>query len=157
MFHLRTREIRESTKTALQVNLKNWRVLASQGQLLHPFQLDRNPMGNPPSYAQSITRDNVDSQAAPPNLPPRSPTSPVSSPTGPPALPSRETSIKRKPLSRTASINLSEPTNASNATHMDGDVQGGRLSSSPQASEAVNEERRIGMMEGASWGGGYNE
>ena len=117
----------------------------------------QDPMGNPPSYAQSTSQDNIGSKAAPPNLPPRSPTSPVTAPMGPPALPSRETSIKRKPLSRTATIDSSEPINASNATHMDGDVQGGRLSSSPQASEAVNEERRMGMMEGASWGGGYNE
>ena len=121
-----------------------------------------------PTYTQSTAPEDTHDKPHPPNLPPRTLTSPTAS-SGPPALPSRKTSIQRKPLSRTATINsthlaaLDGPDapstsvanrDASEENERDREEQ---RPISPHASEAVSEERRIGMMEGASWGGGYNE
>ena len=112
--------------------------------------------GHPPEYSHSSGR------SQPPDLPPRTPTSPTDSNQAP-ALLSRHSSFRRKPPSRTATINAEhaiETGNNATATSSavnDREAPGEHRPVSPQSSEALNEERRIGMMEGASWGGGYNE
>ena len=121
----------------------------------------------PPTYSQSS------SNSQPPDLPPRTPTSPIDSSQAP-ALPARDSSVRRKPLSRTATVNAvhaGETENSAAFRSSDGDdrdpVTGSAVNDteaagehrpvSPQNSEAMHQERRMGMMEGASWGGGYNE
>jgi hypothetical protein len=120
-----------------------------------------------------------ENKKGPPQLPPRTPVSPVpSSPTA---------SIKRKPLNRNTSTSSStSQVQATASTNQSGIEQGGQImaqsnvddevrqdglkqsrpdgpedeldrSMSPHHGEAADAERRLGMMEGASWGGGYNE
>ena len=112
--------------------------------------------GSPPTYSQSTAK------SQPTDLPPLTPTSPTDSAQAP-ALPSRDSSIRRKPLSRTATINAEHAVEIGNSATVtssavnDREVPREHRPVSPHNSEALNEERRIGMMEGASWGGGYNE
>jgi hypothetical protein len=90
------------------------------------------------AYDPTISNSNTASVTAaqPPKLPPRSPT----------------VSIKRKPLRKDTSASIL-PDEATAA----GAVAAEQRPMSPEACEAVSAERQLGMMEGASWGGGYNE
>jgi hypothetical protein len=125
----------------------------------------------PPSYTEIEGSSNEPGKRQPPDLPPRTPTTPSSSEAPAPA--SRTSSIKRKPLSRTATLNsttTAETNHDTNATGAADSLSAGVVGNaatpeghfeqwplSPEAFEGVNEERKLRMMEGASWGGGYNE